>query len=75
MEVTLDRNKLKGAVAYSDSFFPFPDGPSILAEAGIAVILTSSGSVGDDQVKNVMTKAGVSLIMAPDKEVRGFYSH
>ncbi len=75
LTITLDKQKLAGAVAYSDSFFPFPDGPTILAEAGISAILTSSGSLGDDKVKAAMKTAGVSLMMAPDTAVRGFYSH
>lgn len=75
MTITLDKNKLAGATAYSDSFFPFPDGPMILAEAGVKAILTSSGSMGDEAVKDTLTKADVSLMMAPDKLVRGFYNH
>ncbi len=72
---TLDLKKIRGAVAYSDSFFPFADGPSVLAEAGIAAILTSSGSVGDETVIKTLTEAGVSLAMVPDKVGRGFYAH
>jgi phosphoribosylaminoimidazolecarboxamide formyltransferase/IMP cyclohydrolase len=75
LKIRLSKNKLSGAVAYSDSFFPFPDGPTILAQAGIKAILTSSGSVGDKAVQEAMTKAGVSLMMIPDKVGRGFYSH
>lgn len=75
LKVTLDKQKLSGAVAYSDSFFPFPDGPELLAKAGIKAILTSSGSVGDEQVIKALTAAGTSLIMGPDKITRGFYLH
>jgi phosphoribosylaminoimidazolecarboxamide formyltransferase/IMP cyclohydrolase len=75
LTITLDKSKLAGAVAYSDSFFPFPDGPELLAKAGIKAILTSSGSVGDDAVIETLTKAGVSLAMLPDKIGRGFYMH
>jgi len=64
-----------GAVAYSDSFFPFPDGPEVLAEAGIKAILASSGSVKDDEVKAACTKHGVTLLMVPDTVGRGFYNH
>lgn len=75
LKVTLDKNKLAGAIAYSDSFFPFPDGPELLAKAGISAILTSSGSVGDDAVIKTLTEAGASLMMLPDKTGRGFYMH
>ena len=66
---------ISGATAYSDSFFPFPDGPQSLAEAGVKAIFASSGSVGDGDVKDAMQKAGVAMYMLPDKAVRGFYAH
>jgi phosphoribosylaminoimidazolecarboxamide formyltransferase/IMP cyclohydrolase len=75
LKVPLDKQKLAGAVAYSDSFFPFPDGPELLAQAGIKAILTSSGSVGDEVVIKTLTDSGVSLAMVPDKLGRGFYLH
>ena len=67
--------KLKGASAYSDSFFPFPDGPALLAQAGVTAILTSSGSVADETIIKTLTDAGVSLALVPDKIGRGFYAH
>jgi phosphoribosylaminoimidazolecarboxamide formyltransferase/IMP cyclohydrolase len=75
MSIRLDKQKLKDAVAYSDSFFPFPDGPALLAEAGVSAILTSSGSVADEKVIKTLTDAGVSVAMVPDKVGRGFYAH
>lgn len=75
LKINLDKNKLAGAAAYSDSFFPFPDGPELLAKAGIKAILTSSGSVGDETVIKTLTDAGVSLGLVPDKVGRGFYMH
>ena len=65
----------RGATAYSDSFFPFPDGPEVLIEAGIRTIFASSGSVKDDEVIAVCKKAGVTLVMMPDKDCRGFARH
>lgn len=75
LSVTLDQAKLADAVAYSDSFFPFPDGPELLARAGIKAILASSGSVGDESVIKTLTDAGASLALLPDKTGRGFYMH
>ena len=70
-----NKSKINAAAAYSDSFFPFPDGPELLAKSGIKAILTSSGSVGDDAVIKTLTEANVSLVMVPDKIGRGFYMH
>ncbi len=64
-----------GAVAYSDSFFPFPDGPQVLANAGIAGIFTSSGSIHDETALEPFYDAGVQVITVPDAEGRGFYGH
>lgn len=75
LKVKLDKSKLLGAVAYSDSFFPFPDGPELLAKAGVKAILTSSGSVGDEAVIKTLADNGVSVAMVPDKLARGFFMH
>lgn len=75
LTVHLKKEKLTDTCAYSDSFFPFPDGPELLAKAGVKAILTSSGSVMDEAVVETLTKAGVSIAMVPDKTGRGFYQH
>jgi phosphoribosylaminoimidazolecarboxamide formyltransferase/IMP cyclohydrolase len=75
LKITLDKSKLAGSAAYSDSFFPFPDGPELLAKAGVKAILTSSGSVGDEGVIKTLTGYGASIAMLPDKTGRGFYMH
>lgn len=75
LKVMLNKAKLAGAVAYSDSFFPFADGPSLLAQAGITAFFTSSGSVADEIVIKSLTDKGASLMMMPDKVGRGFYLH
>lgn len=64
-----------GAVASSDSFFPFKDGPAVLAEAGIKVILASSGSIMDEEVKKFCQEKGVILYLIPDQIGRGFFGH
>ncbi len=64
-----------GAVAYSDSFFPFPDGIHVLAHAGIKAILTSRGSINDEKVFTACREHGITLAHLPDKECRGFYGH
>ena len=65
----------KGAVAYSDSFFPFPDGVQVLIDAGIRSIFTTSGSVNDPKTREACEKANVQLYMLPDAAARGFFGH
>ncbi|MEK7639101.1 MAG: hypothetical protein AAB388_03000 [Patescibacteria group bacterium] len=64
-----------GAAAYSDSFFPFPDGPETLIEAGITAIFTSSGSVKDQATIDLCARRGVALYMVPDQTGRSFFGH
>jgi phosphoribosylaminoimidazolecarboxamide formyltransferase/IMP cyclohydrolase len=63
------------AVAYTDSFFPFADGPAVLADAGIKVIFSSSGSVKDQEVRDYCQSRGVTLLQLPDVVCRGFFGH
>ena len=64
-----------GAVAYSDSFFPFPDAPQVLIDAGVRVIFSTTGSVRDDVVRTTMRDAGVTVVQLPDRVARGFFGH
>lgn len=64
-----------GAVAYSDSFFPFSDGVKVLADAGIKYILASSGSINDKEVIAAANEMGVTLYLMPDENGRGFFGH
>jgi len=73
--LSFDQADLNGAVAYSDSFFPFPDAPEVLINRGIKTIFSTSGSVNDQKIMDLCKEKGVNLIMIPDKEARGFYQH
>jgi phosphoribosylaminoimidazolecarboxamide formyltransferase/IMP cyclohydrolase len=64
-----------GAIAYSDSFFPYPDGVAVLIKAGIKVIFASSGSRNDHLTIDLCKQHGVTLVMVDDKECRGFARH
>ena len=66
---------LENAVAYSDSFFPFPDAPEVLISRGVKTIFSTSGSVNDQKIIELCKNKGVNLILLPDAEARGFYQH
>lgn len=68
-------HETKGACAYSDSFFPFPDGPLALADAGITALLVTHGSIRDKEVFEVIRSRGLSILHLPDEKARGFYMH
>lgn len=64
-----------GAVSYSDSFFPFTDGPEVLVKAGIKAILASGGSVRDEEVKSFCAENNIWYRLVSDKVIRGFFGH
>lgn len=68
-------HELAGCVAYSDSFFPFPDGPQLLIDAGAAAVFCTSGSIRDQEVRETFVNAGVTLVQLPDRTARGFFAH
>ncbi|MFJ9039150.1 bifunctional phosphoribosylaminoimidazolecarboxamide formyltransferase/IMP cyclohydrolase [Streptomyces sp. NPDC102406] len=53
--------RARGAFAASDAFFPFPDGPQILLDAGVRAIVQPGGSIRDEQVVEAAKKAGVTM--------------
>ena len=50
-----------GAVAASDAFFPFADGPGILIAAGVRAIVQPGGSMRDTESIEAATAAGVTM--------------
>ncbi len=64
-----------GGGAYSDSFFPFDDAPKVLIAGGVKGILTSSGSINDQQTIDACAEKGIDLYMVPDRLGRGFFGH
>jgi phosphoribosylaminoimidazolecarboxamide formyltransferase/IMP cyclohydrolase len=55
--------RVRGAVAASDAFFPFPDGLETLTAAGVKAVVHPGGSVRDDLVTEAAAKAGVTLYL------------
>ncbi len=66
---------MRGAVAYSDSFFPFNDAVAHLIDAGVEMIFTTSGSKNDQKVIDLCTARRIKLLMMPDTFGRGFFGH
>ncbi|KAA1430220.1 bifunctional phosphoribosylaminoimidazolecarboxamide formyltransferase/IMP cyclohydrolase [Mycolicibacter arupensis] len=55
--------RVAGAVAASDAFFPFPDGLQTLTAAGVKAIVHPGGSVRDDEVTAAAAEAGITLYL------------
>jgi phosphoribosylaminoimidazolecarboxamide formyltransferase/IMP cyclohydrolase len=56
-------DRVRGAVAASDAFFPFPDGLEVLVAAGVKAVVHPGGSVRDDEVTAAAAAAGIALYL------------
>ncbi len=53
---------LRGAAAASDAFFPFRDGPDILADAGVTALIQPGGSKRDEDTIQACDERGLAMI-------------
>ena len=60
----------QGAVAASDAFFPFRDGPDALAAAGVSLIVQPGGSVRDDESIKAANEHGVAMLFTDVRHFR-----
>jgi len=56
-------SRVAGAVAASDAYFPFPDGLSVLVDAGVRAVVQPGGSIRDDEVIAAAAAAGITLYL------------
>ncbi len=61
---------LKGTVAASDAFFPFPDGVEEIARAGATAIIQPGGSVRDQEVIEAADRLGLAMIFTGVRHFR-----
>ncbi|HSI37038.1 MAG TPA: bifunctional phosphoribosylaminoimidazolecarboxamide formyltransferase/IMP cyclohydrolase [Tepidisphaeraceae bacterium] len=62
--------RAKGSVCGSDAFFPFPDGPKLLLEAGITAIIHPGGSVRDQETLAVVDQAGAAMVLTGERHFK-----
>jgi phosphoribosylaminoimidazolecarboxamide formyltransferase/IMP cyclohydrolase len=62
--------KSKGAVAASDAFFPCPDGPKFLLDAGITAIIHPGGSMRDQESIDLADARGAAMIVTGRRHFR-----
>jgi phosphoribosylaminoimidazolecarboxamide formyltransferase/IMP cyclohydrolase len=61
---------LKGCVAASDAFFPFPDGLDAVAAAGATAVIQPGGSVRDEEVIAAADKLGIAMVFTGMRHFR-----
>jgi len=62
--------RARDAVAASDAFFPFRDGPDVLAGAGVSLIVQPGGSVRDDESIAAANEQGVAMMFTDIRHFR-----
>jgi len=62
--------RLKGAVAASDAFFPFRDGLDVLTKAGITAVIQPGGSIKDAEVIAAADAAGIAMLFTDLRSFR-----
>ena len=61
---------IKGSVAASDAFFPFPDGVEEIAKAGATAIIQPGGSVRDQEVIDAANRLGLAMVLTGVRHFR-----
>ena len=61
---------VKGAVAASDAFFPFPDGVELLAKKGVRAIIQPGGSIKDKEVIAAADKNKIAMVFTGIRHFR-----
>ena len=61
---------LKGTVAASDAFFPFPDGVEEIAKAGATAIIQPGGSQRDQEVIDAADRLGLAMLFTGVRHFR-----
>jgi phosphoribosylaminoimidazolecarboxamide formyltransferase / IMP cyclohydrolase len=61
---------LKGTVAASDAFFPFPDGVEEIAKAGATAIIQPGGSMRDQEVIDSANRLGLAMVLTGVRHFR-----
>src|SRR5579863_1373037 len=61
---------LEGSVLVSEALFPFPDGPTLAAEAGATAIAQPGGAVRDDKVIEAADKFGLAMVFTGVRHFR-----
>ncbi len=60
----------QGAAAAGDAFFPFPDGPAVLIEAGVKMIVHPGGSKRDQETIDLCQQRGVTCVVTGMRHFR-----
>ena len=64
------KSRFKGSVLVSEALFPFPDGPTLAAEAGATAIAQPGGAMRDNEVIAAADKYGLAMVFTGVRHFR-----
>ena len=70
LAITKAGDRIKNAVAASDAFFPFPDGPKLLLDAGVTAIIHPGGSLKDQDTVDLINDRGAALVLTGQRHFK-----
>jgi phosphoribosylaminoimidazolecarboxamide formyltransferase/IMP cyclohydrolase len=62
--------RVKGCVAASDAFFPFPDAPRLLLEAGVTALIHPGGSLRDQETLDMVNQADAAMVLSGQRHFK-----
>ena len=62
--------RARGAVAASDAFFPFPDAPQFLLDAGVTAIIHPGGSLKDQETIELVNHSGAAMVLTGQRHFK-----
>lgn len=65
----------QNAIAWGDSFFPYPDGIEVLQKAGVMCVIATHGSKRDQSVIDFCKENDMAFATYPNPVARGFFGH
>jgi phosphoribosylaminoimidazolecarboxamide formyltransferase/IMP cyclohydrolase len=63
-------DRAKGSVAASDAFFPFPDAPQLLIDAGVTAIIQPGGSLQDKLTIDLVNKTATAMVFTGQRHFK-----
>jgi phosphoribosylaminoimidazolecarboxamide formyltransferase/IMP cyclohydrolase len=70
LAITKAGDRIQNAVAASDAFFPFPDGPRLLLDAGVTAIIHPGGSLKDQDTIDLINERGAALVLTGQRHFK-----
>src|SRR2546428_14098955 len=70
LAITKAGDRAKGGVAASDAFFPFPDGPELLLNAGVTAIIHPGGSLKDKETIDLVNSRGAAMVLTGQRHFK-----